>query len=457
MPASPPTPAESAGTPPAPGARPGLTVSFREACGAWVRVAAQSFGGPAGQIAVIHRIVVEEKRWLGERRFLAALGYCMLLPGPEAQQLATYVGWKLHGVRGGLVAGGLFILPGFVSILALSFVYARYGATPIVETLFYGLKPAVIAIVLQAVWRLRRRALGDRLAVALAAAAFLAMFALAVPFPVVIATAAAVGAAAGARTGILPEIGASENDHDDPPRSGLRRRTAVTVATWLAIWLVPVVALVFAVGPAHVLAREALFFSRTAVVTFGGAYSVLAYVAGQAVDVYGWLTPTEMLDGLGLAETTPGPLIQVVQFVGFLGAYRQPGALEPWVAGLLGSVVTTWVTFAPCFLFIFAGAPFVDDLNRRPRLRGALAGITAAVVGVILNLAVWFSIHTLFGATRLVDAGPVHLRVPVWSTIDAGAALIAAAAVVAAFRWRAPISALLIGGVVLGVIVKLAQ
>jgi chromate transporter len=437
-------------------ADPTAAVPFRDALRAWVRVAVQSFGGPAGQIAVIHRIVVDEKRWLDERRFLEALGYCMLLPGPEAQQLATYVGWKLHGVRGGLVAGCLFILPGFLSILALSVVYARFGSTPALEAAFYGLKPAVIAIVLAALWRLGGRALRDRPSQFIAAAAFLSMAAFDVPFPLVIAAAALAGAVFESRS-IGPSAAHAMTSSGAAGASALRRRTALTVATWLAIWLAPVAALVGAVGTEHVLAREALFFSRSAVVTFGGAYAVLAYVAQQAVDVYAWVTPAEMLDGLGLAESTPGPLIQVVQFVGFLGAYRHVTGVNPYVAGVLGAGVTTWVTFAPCFLFIFAGAPYIDDLHRRPRLRGALAGITAAVVGVILNLTLWFSLHTLFAATRDVEAGPLQLLVPVWSSIDPGATSIAAVAIAATFRWRAPMGVTLVGGVLLGILAKLVS
>jgi len=433
---------------------PSRAVPFGQAWRAWARVAAQSFGGPAGQIAVIHRIAVEEKRWLDERTFLRALGYCMLLPGPEAQQLATYIGWKLHGVRGGLVAGGLFVLPGFLAILALSVVYVVFGSTPMLGAVFYGLKPAVLAIVLQAVARLRKRALGDPLSITLAAGALVAMFAFGVPFPLVVLTAAMIGAWAGQASrgrGAEAELHTPEAAPDKraPVWHALR-----AAAAWLAIWLLPVAGLLVFLTPHHVFSREAVFFSKTAVVTFGGAYAVLAYVAQQAVEVYHWLAPAEMLDGLGLAETTPGPLIQVVQFVGFLGAYRNPGGLDPLVAGIFGSVVTTWMTFAPCFLFIFAGAPFLEVLSQRSWLQAALAAITAAVVGVILNLAVWFSLHTLFAETRTAVAGPVHLNLPVWSTLDIGSALIATTAVVLAFRYRAGIFTLLGFGTGAGILLS---
>jgi chromate transporter len=422
------------------------SVSFVEALRVWIRVAVYSFGGPAGQIAVMQRILVDEKRWFSQNRFLHAMNYTMLLPGPEAQQLATYGGWMLHGWRGGLVAGGLFVVPGFLSILALSVLYAAFQDVAFVAAVFFGLKPAVLAIVVEAVIRIGRRALRSGVMISIAAVAFVAIFAFGVPFPVIIAAAALVGwgahrfagdrfpvgggAAAGSGSGSLFD------DHHASADAPPLRRTLSTIAVWLAIWWVPVAALALLLGAESIFVTEGLFFSKVAVVTFGGAYAVLAYIAQQAVDVYAWLAPGEMLDGLGMAETTPGPLIQVVQFVGFMGAYRHPGALDPLVAGLVGSVVTTWVTFAPCFLWIFAGAPYIEYLRGRQALTAALSGITAAVVGVILNLALWFAVHTLFVETRTLGA-PLDMTVPVWSTVDPAALGIGAVAFGALFglRW----------------------
>lgn len=411
-------------------------VPFKEAARVWAKVAALSFGGPAGQIAVMQRLVVDERGWISHRRFLHALNYCMLLPGPEAQQLATYVGWMMHGWRGGLVAGGLFVLPGFLSILAISLVYVVWGHVPLVEALFYGIKPAVLAIVVHALARISRRALASPLLLSVAALAFLAIFGFDVPFPAIIVAAALIGGL-GARSGMaslrsteLPE----DEEPSDPPAVPLRRTAAVTIL-WLAIWWLPVLALAL-VAEGSVFVAEAIFFSKTAVVTFGGAYAVLAYIAQVAVEDFGWLAPGEMLDGLGMAETTPGPLIQVVQFVGFMGAYRNPGGLDPLLAGVIGSVVTTWVTFAPCFLWIFAGAPYVERLRGKRALSSALAAITAAVVGVILNLAVWFGVQTLFGRTVGIDRWGLEIDAPVWSTIDPLAAAIAVGAALALFRLR---------------------
>lgn len=436
------------------GGDPRPSVPFGEAVRAWVKVAVHSFGGPAGQIAVMHRVLVEEKRWISEARFLHALNYCMLLPGPEAQQLATYVGWLLHRVRGGLVAGGLFILPGFVSILALSLLYAGFQETTAVQALFYGLKPAVLAVVVVAVVKIGRRALRTPAMVALAALAFVAIFFLAVPFPWIVlaaglvgflgsrlrpdafpdptASRAGVGAAAGPDSRDEPYLADALADAVRPSLGG----TVRTAAIWLAVWLAPLALLRLLLGPDDVFVREGLFFSKVAVVTFGGAYAVLAYVAQQAVDVYGWLAPGEMLDGLGMAETTPGPLIQVVQFVGFMGAHRHAEGLDPMVAGVLGSLVVAWATFAPCFLWIFAGAPWVETLRGKRSLATALAAITAAVVGVILNLAVWFALNALFGEVGQEVWHGVRLYVPAWSTVDPAAVVIAALAFVALVRWQ---------------------
>ncbi|PAP75607.1 chromate efflux transporter [Rubrivirga marina] len=422
-------------------------IPFGEAVRVWVRVALYSFGGPAGQIAVMHRLLVEEKRWVSEDRFLHAMNYCMLLPGPEAQQLATYVGWLLHRTKGGLVAGGLFILPGFVSILVLSVLYAAFQETTLVQALFYGLKPAVLAVVVEAVVRIGRRALKNGVMVGLAALAFVAIFFLDVPFPVIVLGAGLVGFL-GSRFRedlflVIRGAEAKEGDSDSFATDGLVEATrppiAQTVRTagvWLFVWLAPLAVMAAVLGTSNVFVQEGLFFSKAAVVTFGGAYAVLAYIAQQAVDTYGWLRPGEMLDGLGMAETTPGPLVQVVQFVGFMGAYRFASGLDPVVAGVIGSVVTTWVTFAPCFLWIFLGAPYIEYLRGRKALTSALSAITAAVVGVILNLAVWFALHTLFGEVDEVVWNGVRLFRPVWASVDPAAVVIAVLSAVALFRFK---------------------
>lgn len=423
--------------------------TFRQALGVWCRVAALSFGGPAGQIAVMHRILVEEKRWVSENRFLHALNYCMLLPGPEAQQLATYIGWLLHRTAGGLAAGVLFVLPGFISILVLSILYASYRELTLVAGIFYGLKPAVVAVVVEALLRIGKRALRNRVMVFVAALAFVAIFFLAVPFPLIIFAAAAVGFAGGK---LLPETfivikervaqeGAALREHAISDEMAAAIRPSIghalrTLAVWLTVWLMPLAALLAFAGPQSVYTQQALFFSKTALVTFGGAYSVLAYIAQQCVEVYHWLAPGEMLDGLGMAETTPGPLIQVVQFVGFLGAYRNPAPLSPLAAGIVGSIITTWVTYAPCFLWIFLGAPYIEHLRGRKALNAALSTVTAAVVGVVLNLSIWFALHTLFARVDETDFGPLRVLVPDWRTADLVAMAIAVAAMLAMLRYR---------------------
>ncbi len=397
--------------------------SFREALPVWAKIGLVSFGGPAGQIALMHRVLVDERRWIGQQPFLHALNFCMLLPGPEAMQLATYIGWRLHGTLGGLVAGILFVLPGALIVLALSIAYALYGQVPLVEAAFVGIKAAVLVIVIEALFRVARRALRGPYDVAIAAAAFVAIFVFAVPFPLIIAAAALIGylLAFAAADPVPAQIG--------QPAPVPISQTLKTAALWLAIWLVPLLAVTFVFGRAHVTADLALFFSKLAIVTFGGAYSVLAYMAQQAVETYGWLTAGEMLDGLGLAETTPGPLILVTEFVGFLAGYRHGG--EPKLAfGLLGAAVALWATFAPCFLWIFTGAPYVDRLSANPRLAGALAGVTAAVVGVILNLSLWFALHVLFGRIDAEWYGPARLWTPDASTLNVEAL---ALAVLAAF------------------------
>jgi chromate transporter len=403
--------------------------SFKEALAVWGKIGVVSFGGPAGQIALMHRVLVDERRWIAPTPFLHALNFCMLLPGPEAMQLATYVGWRLHGTAGGLAAGLLFVLPGAFVVLALSIAYALYGQVPLVEAAFLGVKAAVLVIVVEALIRVARRALRGPYDVAIAAAAFAAIFFFAVPFPLIIAAAALLGFLHA--LGAPRPLPATLPDHAPVPLS----RTIKTAALWLVIWIAPLVVLAALLGRGHVTTEIALFFSKLAVVTFGGAYSVLAYMAQQAVETYGWLTPGEMLDGLGLAETTPGPLILVTEFVGFLADYRHGG--EPKLAyGLLGAAVTLWATFAPCFLWIFTGAPYVERLSSNPRLAGALAGVTAAVVGVILNLSVWFALHVLFGKVTATSYGPVQLWTPELASLNLPALVLALLAAVLLFGTR---------------------
>jgi chromate transporter len=422
-------------------------IRLRDALRVWAYVALNSFGGPAGQVAVMHTELVDKHRWISERRFLHALNYCMLLPGPEAQQLSVYIGWLLHGVRGGLLAGLLFVLPGFVAILGLSVLYSLNQDATFVEALFYGLKPAVLAIVAAAVVRVAKRALTQRLHVAIAVSSYVAISVFSVPFPAVILVAGIVGLAAGraeeerdatGHGGRTPASGTAPllADHDEALARPSARRTAVVLLVGGLLWLGPVLALVALFGPANVYATQAVFFSGAAVVTFGGAYAVLTYVAQQVVGTLGWLTPAEMLDGLAMAETTPGPLIMVVEFVGFLAAYRNPGALEPLVAGILGAVLVTWVTFVPSFLWIFAGAPYAESLRANRRLTSALSGVTAAVVGAILNLAVWFGLHAIFREVLTVPVGPATLNLPVLSSVDGAALILAILAGVAVFRLR---------------------
>ena len=397
--------------------------SFREALGVWAKIGVTSFGGPAGQIALMHRVLVDERRWIGQDPFLHALNFCMLLPGPEAMQLATYVGWRLHGTLGGLAAGILFVLPGALVVLGLSIAYALYGQVPVVEAAFIGIKAAVLVIVIEALVRVARRALRGPYDVAIAAAAFVAIFFLAAPFPLIIAGAALIGfvlalASPAPAPATLPQ-----------PSPVPLSRTLKTAALWLAIWIVPLLLVAVSFGRAHVTTDAALFLSKLAVVTFGGAYSVLAYMAQQAVETYGWLSAGEMLDGLGLAETTPGPLILVTEFVGFLAGYRHGG--EPKLAfGLLGAAIALWATFAPCFLWIFTGAPYVDRLSASPRLAGALAGVTAAVVGIILNLSLWFALHVLFGRVDAEWHGPLRLWTPDLSSLNVEVVLLTALAAV---------------------------
>lgn len=421
--------------------------TFREALVVWARIGLLSFGGPAGQIALMHRMLVEEKRWVSDKRFLGALNYCMLLPGPEAQQLAIYIGWLLHGLRGGIVAGTLFVLPGFLVILALSTAYALFQNTAWLGALFFGLKAAVLAVVIEAVIRVGKRALKNRAMVALAGLSFVAIFAFDAPFPLIVLAAGLIGWL-GSR--VRPDLfaggghGGGKSDalidqilDRAPPKTDLGLGRALKViAVCGALWVTPVLLLGLMFGWSSVFLPIAAFFSKMAVVTFGGAYAVLAYVAQQAVETYQWLKPGEMLDGLALAETTPGPLILVLVYVGFLAAFRDPGLLSPLAAGLIGATLTTWVTFVPCFLWIFLGAPYVERLSGNKAISAALTAVTASVVGVILNLAVWFGLHTLFARVSTLRAGPLDMAWPDVKSLDPAAALLSLIAVLALFRLK---------------------
>jgi chromate transporter len=439
-------------------------VSFRDALLVWARIGCLNFGGPAGQIALMHRELVERRRWISEPRFLHALNYCMLLPGPEAQQLAIYIGWLMHRTWGGIAAGLLFIVPGCVVMLLLSVLYATLGQVPLVAALFFGLKAAVLAIVVEAVLRIGRRALKNRTMVLVAVAAFVAIYAFAVPFPLIVLAAAVVGVAGRY---LAPDAFAAQEPteaRDDAhylvdaalargglahTRPSLRRAVAVLlVAT--ALWFAPVLGLYAWLGADAVVTRQSVFFSQAAMVTFGGAYAVLAYVAQRVVEDFRWLTPGQMLDGLGLAETTPGPLILVVQFVAFQAAYQHQTGLSPLAAGVLGSVVTVWVTFVPCFLWIFLGAPWIEALRHHRGLQAALSAITAAVVGVIMNLGIWFALHTMFRRTATVEWGWLDADVPLPATFDPAAGVLVLFAVVAMFVLRWGMALTLLATAVLG-------
>jgi chromate transporter len=448
-------------------------VSWSEFLAVWLRVAALSFGGPAGQIAVMHRILVDEKQWVDERRFLHALNYCMLLPGPEAQQLAIYIGWLMRGMLGGLLAGLLFVLPGFLSILALSVVYALYQETPLVQAIFFGLQAAILAVVVEAVVRIGRRVLKNRVMVAIAVAAFMAVFFLRIPFPYLLLVVGLLGLVGGR---IRPDLfhvlrghaGASEPGdaaaprviHYDAPHTRPNVLRAATIFfVFITLWITPLVAMQLRLGEKHVFTQQGWFFSKVSLVTFGGAYAVLPYVARQSEETYGWVDGKEMMAGLGMAETTPGPLIQVVQFVGFLGAYKQHGDLHPVVAGLIGSLIVNWVTYLPCFLWIFLGAPYIERLRGNLLLSSALSAITAAVVGVVLNLAVWFTLKALFHSLVTYQYGPLHVYWPEAFTSGGtpldfswGTLVLAIAAAVALFRYKRGILEVLAVSVLIGAI-----
>ena len=446
-------------------------ISFADALRVWMRIALLSFGGPAGQIAVMHRILVDEKKWIGEERFLHALNFCMMLPGPEAQQLAIYIGWLLHRVKGGLAAGILFVLPGLVAIMALSWLYVLAIDAAPVAALLFGVKAAVVAIVFQAVVRIGKRSLGHPARMAVAAASFLALFLFGAPFPLIILAAGMGGWLAG-RAGLAAFAGGGGHGakggailHDADSALGTEMpeharqgfgRLAWVAAILLALWLVPVALLAALAPPDSAFADIAAFFSKLALLTFGGAYAVLAWVGQAAVEHYHWLTPGEMLDGLGLAESTPGPLIIVTQYVGFLAAFRHPGGLDPLLAGTLGGLLTTWVTFVPCFLWIFVGAPFVEQLRHNRALTSALAAISAAVVGVILNLACWFALHYWFARVSDARIGPLRLNLPDLGSIDPAAAILSAAALVAILRFGRGVLTTLAACALAGLVWKLA-
>ncbi len=440
-------------------------VSLREAFWTWCRVAMLSFGGPAGQIAVMHRILIDEKRWIDERRFLHALNYCMLLPGPEAQQLATYIGWLMHRTLGGIMAGTLFILPGFLSILGLSVIYTSYGDSLMVQGLFYGLKPAVIAIVFAAVVRIGRRILKNYFSWFLAGVAFVSIFLFNAPFPIVLLSAALLGYFFGGKYSVPIGHSSKANKGGDSaeqmaapqivfPQDSIKptwQRSLRISVFCLTLWFAPLLIIRWLYGPGNIFSVLGWFFSKAAVVTFGGAYSVLAYIGQQAVENYHWLEPTEMLDGLGMAETTPGPLIMVVQFVGYMAGYRFPADMHPLTAAMFGSLITVWVTFVPCFFWIFLGAPYVERLRSNQTLNAVMSAITAAVVGVILNLAVWFTLHTLFRSHREYEMFYLRWTFPELGSFDIAAFAIACVAMVMTFYFKRGIAVMMTVCCVLGI------
>lgn len=411
------------------------SITFTDLLRVFTRIGLLSFGGPAGQIALMHRELVDDRKWIAEEDFLHALNFCHLLPGPEAQQLATWIGWRLHGWRGGLAAGLLFVIPGALIILALSVLYAIAANLTWVEALFLGVKAAVLAIVVQALLRIAGRALDTGLKRALAAAAFVGLFLFDLPFPLIVLGSGVIGMMAAARRPDLLALRPGKVGEVLPERPW--RATILSITLWGAVWAAPMLLIALTLGQDHVLWEIGAFFSQLAIVTFGGAYAVLAYMAQEAVQGFGWLRPGEMADGLGLAETTPGPLILVTQFVGYLAAFRAPEPFTPLVAGLLGAGLTTWVTFAPCFMWIFAFAPWIDRLGNAVRLKGGLAAVTAAVVGVIANLTAWFGLHVLFGEVGQRNFGPLRLYWPDLASFDWRAGVLSLVACIMAFglKW----------------------
>ena len=427
--------------------------SFGEAFKVWLKIGCINFGGPAGQIAMMHRILVDEKKWIDEARFLHALNFSMLLPGPEATQLATYVGWLLHGVRGGLAAGILFVLPGAFVMLGLSLLYAYGRGLGPIDGALFGIKAAVLVIVFEALIRIGKRSLKSSVLVSLAALAFISIFVFALPFPLIVIAAALAGYLIARSRPDLLGLAVKAPDVTDYSGSRWRQFTIATIIG-LAIWWAPVALAALTLGPHHILVGVGIFFSKLAVVTFGGAYAVLAYMAQQVVETNGWLTAPEMVDALGLAETTPGPLILVTQFVGFLAAFREAAPFTPLSAGLLGAALTTWVTFVPAMLWIFAGAPFIEQLRGNRQLAGALAAITAAVVGVILNLSVWFALHVLFGKVTEMHLGPLRWYAFDPLALDIRAAVLAAIAAVLAFGLHRSLIEVVVTMAALGVVTQ---
>ncbi|MGH8676713.1 MAG: chromate efflux transporter [Burkholderiales bacterium] len=443
--------ASSGNTPPA---QQPAGVPFAEALRIWFKIGCLGFGGPAGQIALMHRILVDEKKWVDEARYLHALNFCMLLPGPEAQKLATYVGWLLHGTRGGLAAGILFVLPGAFVMLAFSLLYVLGRGVPAIDGALFGIKAAVLVIVVEALIRIGRRSLTTRPLVALAGFAFVGIFFLDLPFPLIVAAAATIGYVVAQSSPALLGLKTGAQGIAEPV-PGRWRHAANATAIGVVLWWAPVALVVLALGTQHVLVDIGIFFSKLAVVSFGGAYALLAYMAQEAVESYRWMTAPEMVDGLGLAETLPGPLIKVTQFVGFLGAYRDAAPFSPVTAGVLGSILTTWVTFVPPMLLIFAGAPFIEQLRSNRRISGALAAITAAVVGVILNLTIWFVLHVLFAYIEEVRAGPLRWYAFDPSTLDLKASALAVLAAALAFRFHRGLVELVVVMATLGIAVRL--
>jgi len=427
--------------------------SFGEAFMTWLKIGCLSFGGPAGQIALMHRIVVDEKKWVPEAQYLHALNFCMLLPGPEATQLATYVGWVLHGVRGGLAAGILFVLPGAFVMLGLSLLYAYGRGVGVIDGALFGIKAAVLVIVVEALIRIGRRSLKTPLLMTLAGLGFVGIFFFELPFPLIVVAAALIGYGIANRLPHLLAISGADSV-DTTSRDGRWRKAAVVLAIGLTLWWAPVVLAALLLDGSHVLVAIGVFFSKLAVVSFGGAYALMAYMAQQAVETHGWLTAPEMVDGLGLAETTPGPLILVTQFVGFLAGFRQAAPFSALTGGVLGAAMTTWVTFVPSMLWIFAGAPFIEQLRGNRRLTGALAAITAAVVGVILNLSVWFALHVLFGTVTEMHAGPLRWFAFDPRALDTHVAVLAATAAVLTFRFHRSLIEVVIVMALLGIVTQ---
>ncbi len=423
-------------------------ISTKELIKLWSNVAAHSFGGPAGQIAVIHKLVVEDKKLISEEKFLHALNFCMLLPGPEAQQLATYMGFLMGKWKGGLIAGCLFILPGFLSILFLSYLYILYNDLTLVQGLFYGIKPAIIAIVLSALYKISKKSLTSFFYWFISILAFIFLFFFNLPFPIIVLSAAILGICHGLIC--KKTSGSITRDIIFPSHTS----TIKTVAIWLGIWFTPLIIVKILFGNSNNFQTINLFFSKMSLVTFGGAYAALSYVAQQAVQIYGWLHGGEMLDGLALAETTPGPLIQVVQYVGFMAAFRFPEGLNPYLSAFIGSVLTTWMTFAPCFLFIFSFAPYIEFIRGNKYISNALTAITASVVGVIFNLSIWFVLKSLFKNSALLKTSIFEFEYPILNSIDPYATIICLLALIIQFKLKKGLFTNLGTCTILGILTK---